>query len=96
MLIELIKFGSDLHGRPAGKDAYDSIAIRLRGVKADELVIVDFKDVRSFSTSWLDEMLAPLQDAFGSRLRLKNVTNLSAKLSLETLRKIGGKEFIVE
>ena len=96
MNIDLAKFGADLHGRPAGKDAYDSIAVRLRSVAPDELVIVDFKGVRSFSTSWLDEMLTPLQDTFGDRLRLKNVTNLSAKLSLETLRKVGGKEFIIE
>ena len=95
MNIELIKFGVDLHGRPAGKDAYDSIAVRLRGVAPDELVIVDFKGVRSFSTSWLDEMLTPLQATFGDRLRLRNVTNLSAKLSLQTLRKVGGKKFIV-
>jgi len=96
MNIELIKFGADLHGRPAGKDAFDSIALRLRTVAPEDRVIVDFKDVRSFSTSWLDEMLTPLQEIFGDRLLLIHVTNLSAKLSLQTLRKIGGKEFIVE
>ena len=96
MNIELIKFGSDLHGRPSGKDAFDSIALRLQDVRSGEQVFVDFKDVRSFSTSWLDEMLTPLQDKFGDRLRLKNVTNLSAKLSLQTLKEVGGKKFIVD
>lgn len=96
MLIELKKFGNDLHGRPSGKDAYDSMVVRLQNVQHDEQIVVDFKDVRSFSTSWLDEMLTPLQDAFGDRLRLRNVTNLSAKLSLETLEKVGGKVFLVE
>jgi hypothetical protein len=96
MNIDLIKFGSDLHGRPSGKDAYESIAVRLNNVKDHELITVDFKGVASFSTSWLDEILTPLQEKFGDRLRLKNVTNLSAKLSLDTLRKVGGKHFIVE
>lgn len=96
MRIQLAKFGSDLHGRPAGKDAYDSLVLRLREVKNDEAVVVDLDGVKSFSTSWLDEMLTPLQEQFGDRLRLKNVANLSAKLSLETLRVVGGKRFIIE
>jgi len=96
MVIELIKFGEDLHGRPAGKDAYDSIAARFGNIKNNEEIIVDFKGVKSCSTSWLDEILTPLQLKFGDRLVLRNVTNLSAKLSLDTLREVGGKEFQVK
>lgn len=96
MLIELLKFGGDLHGRPLGKDAYDSIIARLGELGSDEKIIVDFKGVNSFSTSWLDEVLTPLQQTYGNRLILKNVTNLSAKISLDTLREVGGKEFRIE
>lgn len=96
MIIELIKFGEDLHGRPMGKDAYDSIVARLHDIGGDEKIIVDFKVVKSFSTSWLDEVLTPLQETYGDRLILRNVTNLSAKMSLAALKEIGGKEFTVE
>ena len=96
MIIELKKFGQDLHGRPLGKDAYDSIAARLHEIGTDEEIIVDFKGVNSFSTSWLDEVLTPLQETYGDRLALKNVTNLSAKMSLDTLREVGGKKFRIE
>lgn len=96
MLIELIKFGEDLHGRPQGKDAYDSIAARLGEIGKDENIIVDFKGVSSFSTSWLDEVLSPLQEKYGDKLILKNVTNLSAKISLDTLKEVGGKIFRIE
>ncbi len=96
MIIELVKFGVDLHGRPAGKDAYDSVASRFGNIKNDEDIIVDFSGIKSCSTSWLDEMLTPLQAKFGNRLILRNITNLSAKLSLDTLREIGGKKFQVE
>src|SRR3990167_3852923 len=96
MLIELIKFGEDLHGRPQGKDAYDSILARLGDIGKDENIIVDFKGVNSFSTSWLDEVLSPLQEKYGNKLILKNVTNLSAKISLDTLREVGGKNFRIE
>jgi len=96
MIIELRKFGEDLHGRPFGKDAYDSIAARLNEIKEDENIVVDFKEVSSFSTSWLDEVLTPLQKKYGDRLILKNVTNLSARLTLDTLREVGGRKFRIE
>jgi hypothetical protein len=96
MIIELIKFGEDLHGRPEGKDAYDSILARLGDVGSSEKIVVDFKGLKSCSTSWLDEVLTPLQNSFGDRLVLHNVTNLSAKLSLDVLRDVGGKKFRIE
>ena len=96
MLVELIKFGEDLHGRPQGKDAYDSIVARLGAIGKDEDMVVDFKGVNSVSTSWLDEVLTPLQEKYGNKLVLKNVTNLSAKISLDTLREVGGKNFRIE
>ncbi|OGN00183.1 MAG: hypothetical protein A3B91_03845 [Candidatus Yanofskybacteria bacterium RIFCSPHIGHO2_02_FULL_41_29] len=96
MIIEFIKFGEDLHGRPQGKDAYDSIIARLGDIRSDEEIIVDFKGLKSCSTSWLDEVLTPLQNRFGDRLVLRNVTNLSAKLSLDVLRDVGGKKFRTE
>lgn len=93
MVIELLKFGEDLHGRPEGKEAYDSIAPRFVEIAAEEDVFVDFKGIHSVSTSWLDEFLSALQKKFGEHLFLRNVTNLSAKLSLDTLEEIGGRKF---
>jgi len=96
MIIELKKFGEDLHGRPSGKDAYDSIIARLNDLPKTEHIIIDFGGVNSFSTSWLDEVLTPLQKTYGNRLILRNVTNLSAKMSLDTLKEVGGKNFRIE
>ncbi|MDP3696660.1 MAG: DUF4325 domain-containing protein [Candidatus Taylorbacteria bacterium] len=96
MIIELIKFGEDLHGRPEGKDAYDSIVARLGDIGNSEEIAVDFKGLKSCSTSWLDEVLTPLQNSFGVRLVLCNVTNLSARLSLDVLRDVGGKKFRIK
>lgn len=93
MIIELLKFGEDLHGRPEGKEAYDSIAPRFVELADGEKVFIDFKGVSSVSTSWLDEFLSALQKKFGEHLFLRNVTNLSAKLSLDTLQEIGGRKF---
>ena len=93
MIIELLKFGEDLHGRPEGKEAYDSIAPRFGEIGNDENVTVDFKGVISVSTSWLDEFLSALQKRFGKRLFLRNATHPSAKLSLDTLEEVGGRKF---
>ena len=93
MIIELLKFGEDLHGRPEGKEAYDSIAPRFGDINDDEKVIVDFKGINSVSTSWLDEFLSALQKRFGNRLFLRNATNLSARLSLDPLEEVGGRKF---
>ena len=93
MIIELIKFGEDLHGRPEGKEAYDSIAPRFTEITEAEDVSVDFRGIHSVSTSWLDEFLSALQKKFGEHLFLRNVTNASAKLSLDTLEEIGGRKF---
>lgn len=48
MIIELKKFGEDLHGRPSGKDAYDSIIARLNDLPKTEHIIIDFGGVNSF------------------------------------------------
>ena len=93
MVIELLKFGEDLHGRPEGKEAYDSIAPRFAEITEEDGVFVDFKGIHSVSTSWLDEFLSALQKKFGEYLFLRNVTNVSAKLALDTLEEIGGRKF---
>lgn len=93
MRINLIKFGSRLSSREAGREAFLAIQPTLEQVSETEQVEVDFTGVEAFSTSWGDEMLGGLSKRFGNRLALKVTDNPSVKISLELLEKINGRKF---
>lgn len=95
MIIMLNKFGQVLTFRPAGKEAYAAFLPTLMGVGKDEEVVVDFDGIIAFSPSWGDEFLTPLVEKFGERLSLKNATNPSVALTMETLEEIHGYKFRV-
>lgn len=88
MIISLEKFGTTLISRQAGKEAYAAFLPSLQKVTPDENVIVDFDGVITFSPSWGDEFLSPLQTSYGSRLSLKNTSNPSVKATLSLLEQI--------
>lgn len=93
----MTKFGSVLSSRQAGKESYAAFLPTLVTVASNEEVLVDFDGVSSFSPSWGDEFLTPLQKKFGKRLTLKNVTNPSVSLTVKTLERINNAQFrIVE
>ena len=96
MKIQMVKFGSVLISRQAGKEAYAAFSRTLASIKEQEDVLVEFAGISTFSPSWGDEFLTPLQKKFGDRVTLKNVTNPSVSLTIATLERINGCKFKIE
>ena len=96
MTIYLKKFGTNLNGRQFGKESYSAFKPSLREVSNDENVIVDFDGVITFTPSWADEFLGPLNDEFKDRLILKNTENPSVQASIQMLEQIYQNKFLTE
>lgn len=95
MIIFMKKFGDVLSSRQAGKEAYAAFAPTLAELKSQEEVIIDFEGINSFSPSWGDEFISPIQKKYGDKLALKNTTNPSVALTISILEKINGNQFRV-
>ncbi len=93
MIITMTKFGSVLTSRQAGKESYAAFLPTLTNLSDKEDVLVDFGGLSTFSPSWGDEFLTPLQKKLGDRLTLKNLSNPSVSLTITTLERINGSEF---
>ncbi|PIT95111.1 hypothetical protein COT98_01175 [Candidatus Falkowbacteria bacterium CG10_big_fil_rev_8_21_14_0_10_39_9] len=95
MTIELKKFGNLLTSRQLGKE---SLAALLSQLPKDdnEKVIIDFLDITTFSPSWGDEFLSPLQQKYQNNLLLKNVSNPSVKATIEILEETNQIKFQTE
>lgn len=92
MVIELKKFGTALISRQAGQEALAAFRPVLREIKPDETIAVDFSGVITFSPSWGDEFLTPLQKEFGQRLVLLPSDNPSVKATMEILEQTKGNK----
>ena len=89
----MTKFGTVFTSRQAGKEAYGAFLPTLVSLDNDENVLVDFDGISTFSPSWGDEFLTPLQKRVGDRLALTNISNPSVSLTITTLEKINGSKF---
>ena len=96
MKVELQKFGTTLISRQSGREAFAAFLPTLREIPSDESVEVDFNGVLTFSPSWGDEFLRPLQEKFGQHLILLKSKNLSVTMTIELLEKIGGEKFTIK
>jgi hypothetical protein len=95
MLIELKKFGNLLTSRQLGKESLAALASQLPKENTEK-IIVDFLEVTTFSPSWGDEFLSPLQQKYQNNLLLKNTDNPSVKATIEILEETNKVKFIVE
>ena len=93
MVIQLKKFGVTLTSRPNGKECYNAFRPELRKVSQTEKIIIDFDGINTFSPSWADEFLTPLQTEFGDRIILRDSPNLSVKATVNFLEKINKIKF---
>lgn len=85
MRIELKKFGDKLISRPAGREAYlVAKAYILRDIPENELIEIDFAEIKVLGPSWADEFITPLMKDF-SNVKLLNTANPTVKASLEVL-----------
>lgn len=93
MTIQLKKFGVTLTSRPNGKESYNAFLPELRSIKTEKKIIIDFDGVNTFSPSWADEFITPIQKEFGNELFLKNTENLSVKATIKLLEQINKIKF---
>ncbi len=96
MLIQLKKFGTTLISRQTGKEALAAFEPVLREVVENEKVEIDFEGVITFTPSWGDEFLTPLQKRYGKNLSLKNAENPSVQATLQMLEEINREKFEIE
>lgn len=95
MLIELKKFGNLLTSRQLGKEALAAMNSQLPKENTEK-IIIDFLDITTFSPSWGDEFLSPLQQKFQNNLFLKNTGNPSVKATIEILEETNRIKFQLE
>ncbi|MCK9378765.1 MAG: STAS-like domain-containing protein [Candidatus Moranbacteria bacterium] len=93
MIIQLRKFGTTLISRQNGKEALAAFEPVLREVSENENVEIDFSGVITFTPSWGDEFLTPLQKRYGKNLTLKNTENPSVQATLQMLEEINKDKF---
>jgi len=90
MRIEIIKFGDKLVSRPAGREAYMAMeSYLLKDLKKDELIEIDFKDVKALTPSWADEVVTKIAEKF-KNVKLLNAENITVQATLKTLREYSG------
>jgi len=95
MLIELKKFGNLLTSRQFGKEALAALTSQLPKEDSKK-IIIDFLGITTFSPSWGDEFLSPLQQKYQNNLFLKNTSNPSVKATIEILEETNQVKFQVK
>ncbi len=93
MTIFIQKFGAVLTSRQAGREAYLAFLPTLSELKKDEQIIIDFSGINTFSPSWGDEFLTPIQKQYGDMISLKNTSNPSVNLTIKTLENANNIKF---
>lgn len=96
MHVALKKFGTTLLSREAGKEAYAAFAPLRQSMADTEIIEVDFSGVITFSPSWGDEFLSPLQKKYKNRLVLGNTKNPSVQATLKLLEQIHKVPFNIQ
>lgn len=87
MKIELMKFGTILISRPAGKEAFASAKAYLfpQNIEGNEIEI-DFTGVEVLSPSWADEFLSGIRNLYKNiDIKYLNTNNPSVKETLNIL-----------
>lgn len=88
MKIELKKFGTTLTSRQTGREAYNAIQPVLAETSNGEPIEIDFSEVVTFSPSWADEFITPLQEQYGDRVLLLDTDNPAVHATMSLLREI--------
>lgn len=96
MKIELKKFGTTLISRQSGREAFAAFKPSLESLGKDDAIDVDFSGVVTFSPSWGDEFLRPLQEKYDGKISFFNTQNPSVKVTLELLEEINKIKFNIK
>ncbi len=86
MEVKVSNFGDVLMSRPAGREDFlKAKAFVFKGIKTDEIVVLDFDKVKVLAPSWADEFISGIQKDYGNEVQCINTENPSVKASLKTV-----------
>lgn len=86
MLVDMSIFGEILISRPAGREAImGASAYIFNSVKSNEIILLDFKNIKVLTPGWADEFIIGLKTKLNNKINYINTENPSVKASLNTV-----------
>jgi hypothetical protein len=83
MKIQMVKFGEFLMSRPAGHEAAQIIVENFRPASHDEVIELDFLNVKAIGPSWLHEVVKGLRGRYPNQIQVLDQGNASVIESLK-------------
>lgn len=84
MVLDVHNFGDVLMSRPAGKEAFAMAkACIIKPLDGDEIISLDFKNVKVLAPSWADEFVTNLKKEYKNPIEFLNTENESVSQSLK-------------
>jgi STAS-like domain of unknown function (DUF4325) len=83
MKIPVVKFGKFLMSRPAGREAALIMCTQFVPKSPEEIIELDFKDVKSVGPSWLHEIMLGLKTTFPNKIVVIDCGNASVIESMK-------------
>jgi Lhr-like helicase len=86
MEVKVSNFGDILMSHPAGREAFlKAKAYVFKDIKTDEIIVLDFDNLKVLAPSWADEFISGIQKDYGNEVQYINTENPSVKASLKTV-----------
>lgn len=84
MVLDVHNFGDILMSRPAGKEAFAMAkAYIIKPLNENEIISLDFKNVKVLAPSWADEFVTNLKKEYKNPIEFLNTENESVSQSLK-------------
>ena len=84
MILQMHNFGDILMSRPAGKEAFFMAKAYILGqTSPDEVIVLDFSEVKVLAPSWADEFIKNIKSTYPNKVEYLNTENESVKESLK-------------
>ncbi len=84
MILDVHNFGDVLMSRPAGKEAFAMAkAYIIKPLNENEIISLDFKNVKVLAPSWADEFVTNLKKEYKNPIEFLNTENESVSQSLK-------------
>lgn len=84
MVLDVHNFGDVLMSRPAGKEAFAMAkAYIIKPLNENEIISLDFKNVKVLAPSWADEFVTNLKKEYKNPIEFLNTENESVSQSLK-------------
>ncbi len=84
MVLDVHNFGDILMSRPAGKEPFAMAkAYIIKPLNENEIISLDFKNVKVLAPSWADEFVTNLKKEYKNPIEFLNTENESVSQSLK-------------